>query len=149
VVRAQRRDRVILARIGAQALARGWSEEAILAELSRPEALVVALHEADGRDPQGFLLARRGVGELHLLLVAVAVGARRRGGGSVLLAAALEVARREGLRAVHLEVRAGNAPALDFYLHHGFVAVGRRPRYYEDREDALLMTLHLEGGDGG
>jgi ribosomal-protein-alanine N-acetyltransferase len=146
-VRRAGSDRVAaLARLAAQAFAGGWSTGSLAAELRRPDSLALVLEPADpapAAAPQGFLLARRGVGELHLLLVAVAPGARRRGGGSALLAGAIEDARRAGLAAVHLEVRAGNEPALAFYRRHGFLAVGRRPRYYEGREDAILMTRSL------
>jgi ribosomal protein S18 acetylase RimI-like enzyme len=39
-----------------------------------------------------------------------------------------------------LEVRVSNLVARAFYASTGFVAVGRRPRYYANGEDALLMT---------
>jgi ribosomal-protein-alanine N-acetyltransferase len=134
-----------LSRLAAQAFAGGWSTGSLAAELRRPDSLALVLEPAAeaGGEPAGFLLARRGVGELHLLLVAVSPAQRRRRGGSALLAEALDDARRTGLDAVHLEVRAGNETALAFYRRHGFLAVGRRPRYYEGREDAILMTRSL------
>jgi ribosomal protein S18 acetylase RimI-like enzyme len=39
-----------------------------------------------------------------------------------------------------LEVRADNAGALALYHAHGFLEAGRRPRYYADGADAVLMT---------
>jgi ribosomal-protein-alanine N-acetyltransferase len=135
-----------LAALGAASLARGWSPAALAAELARPDARVLALRARPGAAPEGFLLARLGLDELHVLLMAVAPERRRRGGGGALLEAALAAARAEGVAVVHLEVRAGNAAALAFYARHGFLAVGRRPRYYEGREDAVLMSRRLEGG---
>lgn len=84
--------------------------------------------------------------ELHVLLVIVAPALRRRGGGSALLRVALERARQRAVAVVHLDVRASNGPALALYRRHGFLAVGRRPRYYEGREDAVLMSLRLVEG---
>ncbi len=140
-------DTAALADLGAQALARGWSPVSLALELEHPDAWAWTLRPlpAPAR-PEGLLLARRVLDELHVLLVAVAPARRRRGGASALVAAALERARKERLVAVHLEVRASNEPALVLYRRHGFLAVGRRPRYYEGREDAVLMTLILAGG---
>jgi len=134
-----------LAALGAESMARGWSPAALAAELERADAWVFALRTAPGGPPLGFLLARRSLDELHVLLMAVAPALRRRGGGGALLEAALAAARTAGLAVAHLEVRAGNAAALALYARHGFLAVGRRPRYYEGREDAVLMSRRLEG----
>ena len=143
---ARPEDAAALAALGAGSLASGWSAQALAAELARDDAWRFALRARAGGPPLGFLLARRGAGELHVLLVAVDPAQRRRGGGSALLEAALAAARDAGLGVAHLEVRAGNEAALAFYARHGFLAVGRRPRYYEGREDAVLMSRPLEGG---
>ena len=53
----------------------------------------------------------------------------------------VEIGRRRGRYAgVVLEVRASNAPAQALYRRAGFVVDGRRPRYYPDGEDAVLMS---------
>lgn len=139
-------DGPALVALGLASLARGWSAAALAAELEGEDRLAWTLRRAGEGPPLGFLLARRVADELHVLLVAVAPAARRRGGGSALVAAALAAARAARLGVVHLEVRAGNAAALALYARHGFLAVGRRPRYYEGREDAVLMSRRLEGG---
>lgn len=139
-------DTAALADLGAQGLARGWSPAALARELEHPEAWAWTLQDA--ADPvrvQGLLIARRVLDELNVLLVAVAPARRRAGGGSALVCAALARARAEALGVVHLEVRESNEPALALYRRHGFLAVGRRPRYYEGREDAVLMSLALAG----
>ena len=42
-----------------------------------------------------------------------------------------------------LEVRAGNVAAQQLYGAAGFMQDGRRPRYYPDGEDALLLRRPL------
>jgi ribosomal-protein-alanine N-acetyltransferase len=144
VARAQPAEAPGLAALAADdAPARGWSLAGLAAELSAASAWAWSLRAGEGGPPAGFLLAQPVVDELHVLLVVVAPAWRRRGGGAALLAAALGAARAAGLAAVHLEVRAGNEAALALYRRAGFLAVGRRPRYYEGREDAVLMTLRL------
>ena len=39
-----------------------------------------------------------------------------------------------------LEVRASNEPAISLYKSFGFSEVGVRKKYYENTEDALLLT---------
>jgi ribosomal-protein-alanine N-acetyltransferase len=49
-------------------------------------------------------------------------------------------ARTRGLQRVFLEVRAGNQAAISLYLDLGFRLLDRRPGYYHDGEDALIMV---------
>lgn len=79
--------------------------------------------------------------EIHLLNLAVRPEYRRLGLARGLLTAMLECGRGAGVEAVFLEVRASNQPALNLYESLGFEAASRRPDYYGDGEDALLMTL--------
>ena len=86
------------------------------------------------------MAARRVVDEVHVLSVAVASAQRRRGVARSLLNAVLRDETASGARTALLEVRASNLAARAFYASTGFVAVGQRPRYYANGEDALLMT---------
>jgi ribosomal-protein-alanine N-acetyltransferase len=82
----------------------------------------------------------------ELQRIAVDRGHRRRGLASGLLAAAVELAAREGCDRLLLEVRCDNAGALAFYAARGFVEVDRRPRYYRDGATAVVMRLPLVSG---
>jgi ribosomal-protein-alanine N-acetyltransferase len=113
----------------------GWSRESLASSLADPATLCLVAHEAS-RALVGFALGRSVVDELEVLLVAVAPRARRRGVGRALVEALLAHANAA---TAHLEVRASNAAAIALYERAGFVAAGRRPRYYEGREDAVTM----------
>ncbi len=78
-------------------------------------------------------------GDLQILKVAVAPAWRRRGIARELLVHLAEDARNLGASTCSLEVRAGNAGARAFYESLGLASVGTRPRYYSDREDAVIM----------
>ena len=57
----------------------------------------------------------------------------------------LRLAYEQGIRTVHLEVRAGNYVAVRLYERLGFVKDGIRKGYYTDPvEDAVLMTRRQE-----
>jgi ribosomal-protein-alanine N-acetyltransferase len=92
----------------------------------------------------GFLIARRVTDEMEILNLAVAVEARHRGVGSLLLKEALAWGQHAGARRAFLEVRESNGGAIEFYRRHGFAEAGRRARYYTDPiEDALVLAIHL------
>jgi len=87
------------------------------------------------------LVARRAADELEILQLAVRA-ARQREGLARRLFRAL-VGAEDGVRAVLLEVRAGNRGAQAFYRGLGFARCGVRPRYYPDGEDAFQFRLEL------
>lgn len=75
--------------------------------------------------------------------VAVVESARRSGLGRQLLREGLDDARSRGCVRALLEVRAGNAAAIELYATEGFTSVDRRRGYYPDGDDALVMEARL------
>jgi len=67
----------------------------------------------------------------------------RRGAATALLGKLLEYARKNACAEVDLEVSELNAPAIAFYRLHGFDVVGKRPKFYNNTEAALLMRRAL------
>jgi ribosomal-protein-alanine N-acetyltransferase len=120
----------------------GWGESALASALRGREARAwVVLREA-GPDSAlvGFVLARRITELVEIDLVGVEPRARRDGVAARLLKRLLEVEAGEGLVEARLELSSQNAPAAALYAALGFVVVGRRPRYYPDGSDALLLS---------
>jgi ribosomal-protein-alanine N-acetyltransferase len=74
---------------------------------------------------------------------------RRQGLATALLDEVIAHAPSTGADRMLLEVRSDNAGALAFYAEHGFVEIDRRPRYYRDGADAVVMRLPLIAGCGG
>lgn len=127
-----------IASLAAASLPRPWPVRLFEKELRLAEARLWVAREGARRI--GFLAARRVADEVHVLSVAVDPAQRRRGVARALLDAVLRGETASGARTALLEVRASNLAARAFYASTGFVAVGRRPRYYANGEDALLMT---------
>jgi ribosomal-protein-alanine N-acetyltransferase len=130
-------DRVGLAGLAAAVLPEGWDERALEAELVRPGAGVWVARA--GSDICGGVIARSSGAEVELLWLAVAEPARRSGTGARLVGAVVTWAHASAASVV-LEVRSSNRAARQLYARAGFVVVGRRPRYYRDGEDALLLA---------
>jgi ribosomal-protein-alanine N-acetyltransferase len=79
--------------------------------------------------------------ETHLLNLAVHPDFRGQGLGRRLLGSILRLSRKAQCRKVFLEVREGNQAAMGLYASLGFLPTSRRPSYYSDGSDAILMTL--------
>lgn len=131
-----------LAALAAECGVPGWSEASIASTLRDAGARALVARGAAGA-LRGLVLVRQVADEIEILLVAVEHAARRRGIARALVTAVLAAAR--GARMAFLEVRASNVAAIALYAGLGFVATGRRPRYYENGEDALSMRASLDG----
>lgn len=81
----------------------------------------------------------------ELQRLAVPEAARRHGVGTALLARVREEAGAAGADRLLLEVREDNAAARGFYARHGFDEIARRPRYYRDGTDAVILETVLGG----
>lgn len=115
-----------------------WSKISFLKELENPSARYLVA-EIKGR-----IIGYGGywsiLNEGHITNIAVHPDYRGQGIGSALLTAMINLAQREGIDAMTLEVRISNRIAQSVYLKHGFTVVGVRKKYYQDNgEDALIM----------
>jgi tRNA threonylcarbamoyl adenosine modification protein YeaZ/ribosomal-protein-alanine acetyltransferase len=131
-----------LVQIEASGFADPWPESVMAAELAQPGGVMLVAGRG-GQPPAGYACFRLGGGEAELLRIAVAPAERGRGIGKRLLAAGLERLRTAGVASCYLEVRPGNASALAVYRALGFEPCGRRPAYYRDGMDALVLRRSL------
>lgn len=143
--RASTSDSVRLAAIHAAAFvpSEAWSSEVFGLQLALPNVIGLVWRE------QALILVRVAGGEIaggegEILTLAVAPPARRRGIGRLLLGEALIRLAAASARVVFLEVALKNTAALALYTSFEFTAVGRRPRYYSDGSDALVLRLALK-----
>jgi ribosomal-protein-alanine N-acetyltransferase len=121
-----------------------WSRELIERELSHPWSLLLLAEDGPGGPVVGYIVFWLVHDEVHVLNVATALEARRRGVGRALMETAEAEGRRRGCRISTLEVRRSNAPALTLYRAMGYRQVGVRPNYYaEEQEDAIVMVRTL------
>jgi len=123
--------------------------DGLLRETAHDGVLLIARDGASDGQLCGFASARLLGDEAHVVRLAVDPDRRRQGIGRGLLDGL--IAWTHGVHAVALllEVRASNEGALGLYAAAGFQVEGRRPRYYPDGEDALLLRRPLgrSGGD--
>ena len=124
-----------------------WSRDLIERELGHAwSRILLACDEDPSGDERvlGYIVFWIVHDEVHVLNVATAIEARRRGIGRALMDAAEEEGLARGARLSTLEVRRSNAPALALYRAIGYRQVGIRPNYYaEEHEDAIVMVKAL------
>ena len=126
-----------------------WSTELFRRELEHDwSTILVAVEPLSPLDFSecitGFLIYWLVHDEVHILNVATDTPHRRRGVARALLVECLARGKEHGAVLATLEVRKGNAAALELYTALGFRSVGVRPNYYVDEgEDAVVMLRDM------
>jgi ribosomal-protein-alanine acetyltransferase len=120
------------------ACGQNWTLDHVRSELARETGRHLVR-----QDERGAILGwiTQDVAEIDML--AVHPSARRGGLGRQLLDAWEADVRTRGALKVWLDVRPSNDAALRLYQEAGYRSTGRRPRYYHDGEDALLLERTL------
>jgi ribosomal-protein-alanine N-acetyltransferase len=92
----------------------------------------------------GFVLFFSKVGECHILNIGVHPDYQHQGYGKLLMNKVIEVAHKELLNSIYLEVRCSNKNAIALYEKMGFKTIGTRKDYYktanDSREDAFVFV---------
>lgn len=78
--------------------------------------------------------------EAEIARLAVMHESRKQGIASALITAMVKDFEDSNVEKISLEVRVSNKAGFAVYRKFGFSVQGRRPRYYEDGEDALVMV---------
>ncbi len=119
-----------------------WSEKAFSCEVSKNKSgqnifLVAVLKETN--KIIGYIIGDKIVDFAAILNIAVDKNFRKKGVGFALLKQFEKEVLKSDLSSMTLEVRESNINAINLYKKAGFVIKGKREKYYENKEDALLM----------
>ena len=115
-----------------------WSFDLLSSGYKNKWNLYLAAEKAGRLAGYGAVCVIAGEGEIQR--IAVLEEFRRQGLGRKLLDAMVAAARNRGARAMTLEVRESNDPAIKLYFSAGFRTEAQRKDYYRNpREDALIM----------
>lgn len=124
-----------------------WNRTHFLDELKSAYAFPLVALDRNDR-VVGYICPMLLLEEGHILDVAVHKDFRGHGLGKMLVERVLRECRDGGADYVSLEVRPSNEAAIALYRRLGFVETGRRKRYYENGEDAILMEyIFTESGE--
>lgn len=116
-----------------------WSKNAFVEEIKNNKFARYIVAKIDGK-VVGYAGMWKVMDEGHITNIAVHPEFRRSGIGSRLLEGLIDIARREYIASMTLEVRKSNIAAQKLYEKFGFAEGGFRKGYYSDNgEDALIM----------
>ena len=87
----------------------------------------------------GYTCANIIIDYIHLLNLAVAPDYRKKGIASEFIRKIESAALKRNIYGITLEVRETNTAAINLYRKFGFDVKGNREKYYENRDNALIM----------
>lgn len=113
-----------------------WAPKEFLYFLEHPCQLNVGLFSPTNGELGAYFLGLLVKGELDIISIATKASHRRQGFAEQLLRAVIQI---QSVERAFLEVNANNTSAISLYQKCGFQIQGIRKKYYEQRDDALLM----------
>lgn len=119
-----------------------WNENLLKSEIENPNSKCIMAKNKD--EIVGFACIWKAVDDIHITNIVVKKIYRKQGIGSLLLKELLEISYKENVNSVTLEVKDSNLPAQNLYAKYGFKVLGRRKKYYNGVEDAIIMTKDLK-----
>lgn len=134
-------DAEVLAKLERDCFLASWSEETILATLSRRD-FVGAIVECENQ-AVGYVIGLSLFENAEILRIAVSPQKRRLGFGAWALDFFLAQVKARGAEQVFLEVRISNESAISLYTSRGFEQLRERENYYENGETAVEMRKIL------
>lgn len=130
-----------MAEIEREAFDQPWTENMFIPELSADNAYyLVGVRGDEVLCYGGF---HKVLDEGHITNIAVKSTERGRGFGKFLMAMLISKAREVGIKSLTLEVKSTNEVAKNMYSGFGFRVEGVRKKYYNNREDALIMWMDV------
>lgn len=118
-----------------------WTYDVLQEELNNPnsEYFVAKLEN----NILGFAGIWKAVDDVHITDIVVKKSNRQTGIGSKLLEELIQTAKSQNFNSITLEVNEHNQPAINLYLKYGFKNVGFRKKYYNNKDNAIIMTKEL------
>ena len=118
-----------------------WTYDVLQEELNNPnsEYFVAKLEN----NILGFAGIWKAVDDVHITDIVVKKSNRQTGIGSKLLEKLIQTAKSQNFNSITLEVNEHYQPAINLYLKYGFKNVGFRKKYYNNKDNAIIMTKEL------
>ena len=117
-----------------------WSYNVLKQELENKDTTYIIAKEGD--EVLGFAGISTCLDEATLHNIVVKKSHRNRGIGGELLEALIELCSELSVRSFTLEVNVANEPAIHLYEKFGFKNLGIRKKYYNNSQDAYIMTKY-------
>lgn len=118
-----------------------WNAEVLAKELENPlSTYIVAINE---NQVVGYAGLWQPIDEGHITNIVTKLDKRGNKIASIMLEELIQIAKNKNLKCVTLEVNVHNKIAINLYKKYDFKEVGKRPKYYNNTDDALIMTKEI------
>lgn len=91
----------------------------------------------------GFAGMKKVFEQVEIMNIATKVSKRHLGIGTKLLYKLISEAKAQGAKVINLEVNENNTYAINLYEKFNFKRIGLRKKYYNNTDDAILMSLNV------
>ena len=119
-----------------------WNKEVLKSELDNPaSSYIVALDE--NKNVVGYAGIWQPLEEAHITNIVTKKDKRQNKIGTKMIEKLIDMAKDRKLSDITLEVNINNLPAINLYKKYQFKEVGLRKKYYNNIDDAIIMTLEL------
>ena len=118
-----------------------WNAEVLSKELENPlSTYIVAISD---NKVVGYAGLWQPCDEAHITNIVTKLDKRGNKIATKMLEELIEIAKNKDLNCVTLEVNVHNEIAIKLYEKYNFKEVGRRPKYYNNIDDAIIMTKEI------
>ncbi len=120
-----------------------WNANVLKTELENPASMyIVAVDEQN--NVVGYAGIWKPLEEAHITNIVTKKNKRNNGIASMMLKELINISKQNNLESITLEVNHKNLPAINLYKKYEFKEVGMRKKYYNNTDDAIIMTLELK-----
>lgn len=118
-----------------------WSFNVLKSELENPlSEYIVAIYNDE---VVGYAGIWQPIDEAHVTNIVTRIDKRHNNIGTQMLENLIGIAKEKKLKCVTLEVNEHNENAIKLYEKLNFKKIGRRKKYYNNVDDAIIMTLNI------
>ncbi len=118
-----------------------WNYNIFKSELENPNSEYFIAIEND--EIVGFGGIWISVDDIHITNIVTKKSYRNHGIGTKLLEHLIKISKEKELSSLTLEVNEKNEPAIKLYEKHHFQKIGQRKNYYNQNENAIIMTYYF------
>lgn len=118
-----------------------WNSNVLDKELENPLSdYIVAIEDGE---VVGYAGLWQPIDEGHITNIVTKKDKRGNHIGTKMLEEIIKLAKNKNLKCVTLEVNEHNEAAINLYKKYNFKEVGKRNKYYNNIDDAIIMTLEI------
>ena len=118
-----------------------WSPVNLESELKAENREYIVVKDED--EIVGFAGIILSVDDAEITNIVTKKNRRREGIGTLLINELIRLSKEKGKDNISLEVNEENENAIKLYEKSGFQVLGRRKKYYNNKNDALIMTKYF------